>query len=533
MKNIHVPPSKLNQLVGTSDIYSYLNNGDAQSLMDEITEDVWDKEAANVTIYVTTAGSDTTGDGTVGNPYASIARAFKDTPIRSEHQRTIQLGTGTFEFPENWTNAFVGNGHWIKGTTSVGDSHTISSINTSSRDNGLILTVAPDPGWGVNALVGQHIKFTSGALNNTYGVIYENTSDTIYVSNAKNGAWTNPAPADTFAFHTLDTTINNNVTSPDRIGVQFSYLLFQDINMTGGYIGIGYSTVGYVRSNLSIEQVAVGAYSRAVHWTCYLAETNVIPVTNVIVTGEKCRFEMDYGSVANGQNRAGASFGLGGIFTTGHDTVLANFDSGGFVLQGNNAIYKNSASDNLTLRFYNCAAGFISASSADDIKIYLPYIAGDITGNFLANLQGKDIIMTNAGGSVTTALGTNTCTVDGTNEGYRSAESNIYIHGANDEIGDYRTLATRRVAGDITVTKHDFRCCVTDTSAPRAVSLPDPATLDTDQCFEIADESGGAGTNNITITPAAGNINGAGTYVISTNYECITVQSDGTNYFII
>jgi len=533
MKNIHVPPSKLNQLVGTSDIYSYLNNGDAQSLMDEITEDVWDKEAANVTIYVTTAGSDTTGDGTVGNPYASIARAFKDTPIRSEHQRTIQLGTGTFEFPENWTNAFVGNGHWIKGTTSVGDSHTISSINTSSRDNGLILTVAPDPGWGVNALVGQHIKFTSGALNNTYGVIYENTSDTIYVSNAKNGAWTNPAPADTFAFHTLDTTINNNVTSPDRIGVQFSYLLFQDINMIGGYIGIGYSTVGYIRSNLSIEQVAVGAYSRAVHWTCYLAETNVIPVTNVIVTGEKCRFEMDYGSVANGQNRAGASFGLGGIFTTGHDTVLANFDSGGFVLQGNNAIYKNSASDNLTLRFYNCAAGFISASSADDIKIYLPYIAGDITGNFLANLQGKDIIMTNAGGSVTTALGTNTCTVDGTNEGYRSAESNIYIHGANDEIGDYRTLATRRVAGDITVTKHDFRCCVTDTSAPRAVSLPDPATLDTDQCFEIADESGGAGTNNITITPAAGNINGAGTYVISTNYECITVQSDGTNYFII
>jgi len=432
MDNVNIPPSRLKHLNGTSDIYSYLNGEDGQSLMDEITEDVWDKEAANVTVYVDLAGNDVTGDGTVGSPYATIARAFKDVPIRSEYQRTIQLGAGSFTFPSNWTNAFVGNGHYIKGTTSVGSAHTISSINTSSRDNGLILSVAPDPGWALNSLVGQHIKFTSGSLNNTYGVIYENTSDTIYVSNAKSGAWVNPAPADTFAFHTLDSTIDNNVTSPDRIGVQFDYLIMQDLNFTGGYFGVGYSTFGSVRCNFNIEQNAIGAYTRGVFWTCYLAENNTL--SNVMTVGDQCRFELDYGSVVDGQARTKGLLFAGAYLTLGHDVVFSNLDANGIQLQGFNGVYKNSASDNLTLRFHSCSSGFVAPADTSDITIQLPYLAGNITGSWLGYFLGKNIEMTFDGGTVSTGGNDNACTVNGTSESYVEDSRNVTIYD-NTEVG--------------------------------------------------------------------------------------------------
>lgn len=47
----------------------------------------------------------------------------------------------------------------------------------------------------------------------------------------------------------------------------------------------------------------------------------------------------------------------------------------------------------------------------------------------------------------------------------------------------------------------------------------------------IADESGNAATNNITITPSAGLINGAATFVIKENYASAVLIFDGTNWF--
>lgn len=50
--------------------------------------------------------------------------------------------------------------------------------------------------------------------------------------------------------------------------------------------------------------------------------------------------------------------------------------------------------------------------------------------------------------------------------------------------------------------------------------------------YLIHDESGAAATNNITITPAAGNIDGAGTKVINTNYGWYALYSDGSNWHV-
>lgn len=56
----------------------------------------------------------------------------------------------------------------------------------------------------------------------------------------------------------------------------------------------------------------------------------------------------------------------------------------------------------------------------------------------------------------------------------------------------------------------------------------------TNRLLIIKDESGTAGTNNITIDGnGAETIDGAGTYTINTNYGSVTLYSDGTVWYIV
>ena len=73
---------------------------------------------------------------------------------------------------------------------------------------------------------------------------------------------------------------------------------------------------------------------------------------------------------------------------------------------------------------------------------------------------------------------------------------------------------------------------ITDTAAPRTVTLPAPSTSNVGKFFLIKDTSGGAATNNITVSPASGNIDGAASHAIDTNLGFVSAYSDGTNYFI-
>lgn len=71
---------------------------------------------------------------------------------------------------------------------------------------------------------------------------------------------------------------------------------------------------------------------------------------------------------------------------------------------------------------------------------------------------------------------------------------------------------------------------------PSAVSITLPASTRPGQRVTIVDYRGDAGSNNITITPASGLINGAASYVINTNYGSVTlVQSntDGTRWWSV
>ena len=70
-------------------------------------------------------------------------------------------------------------------------------------------------------------------------------------------------------------------------------------------------------------------------------------------------------------------------------------------------------------------------------------------------------------------------------------------------------------------------------TATQEITLVNPSTLPSGDTITVKDQDGSAGTNALTLTPAAGNIDGAGNYVINTAYGYVTLYSDGTNYRII
>lgn len=71
---------------------------------------------------------------------------------------------------------------------------------------------------------------------------------------------------------------------------------------------------------------------------------------------------------------------------------------------------------------------------------------------------------------------------------------------------------------------------ITSTAAPRSVVINKGLQ---DYQIYVVDESGGAGTNNITITDSGGAlINGAASYVINRNYGSALFHTDGTNWFV-
>jgi len=83
----------------------------------------------------------------------------------------------------------------------------------------------------------------------------------------------------------------------------------------------------------------------------------------------------------------------------------------------------------------------------------------------------------------------------------------------------------------------DYIIAVDDTTAARSVIIStedvQSGTTDTPRVMHIVDESGGAGTNNITITlENAGTISGDSSVIISANYNAVSIYMTGTNGFI-
>lgn len=64
-----------------------------------------------------------------------------------------------------------------------------------------------------------------------------------------------------------------------------------------------------------------------------------------------------------------------------------------------------------------------------------------------------------------------------------------------------------------------------------AITLPTASASNKGKSYVVKDSSGSASTNAITISPASGNIDGASSTQINTNYGYVETFSDGTNWY--
>lgn len=293
-----------------------------------------------------------------------------------------------------------------------------------------------------------------------------------------------------------------------------------------------------------------------------------------LAIGYRTLYSMTTGTVANnvGIGREAGFSNVGGYDNMYIGTNAGYNNVSGFrnVYVGVNAGIANLGSGNIAFGFntgpssaqtynYSIAMGYeafvtasnqmvVGGSSGNGINdIYLGSgvvytsplgVTINATGGSGTDVAGADLIIAGgkptgagAGGSILFKTGDTGAT--GTT--LRSLTTKASING----VGTFKTLFGRVVAvrvvtaaGAVTAAVSDHIIEVNKSSgAATTVNLfASPATGTT---LIIKDGKGDAATNNITITPAAGNIDGAATYVIATNYGSVTIYYSGTEWRVI
>jgi hypothetical protein len=162
------------------------------------------------------------------------------------------------------------------------------------------------------------------------------------------------------------------------------------------------------------------------------------------------------------------------------------------------------------------------------------------TGGILINKAGTVSDTSLQIGTATTGLigsGGSLSIVAGSNSQISVSATSLTLGNGSSFVTLGRSLRIIRqtTAGDLVASlQSSMYIGVTDTTAPRTITLCNNGN--SGQIFIIKDESGGAATNNITVTSTGGTatFDGAGTVVINTNYGVVRLMSGGINlYYII
>ena len=144
------------------------------------------KSVATTSIYVTTGGSDTTGDGSSGNPWATVQHAVDSLPEFLNSTVYIYVGAGTFAGYNIYKHA-LGDEQYIivRGTTNA-----IVAEQTATGGTRETITKT-GAGWTIDAYQGKFFKVTGGTgwvndttfpyASNCYPIA-RNTADTIRIA---------------------------------------------------------------------------------------------------------------------------------------------------------------------------------------------------------------------------------------------------------------------------------------------------------------------------------------------------------------
>lgn len=242
--------------------------------------------------------------------------------------------------------------------------------------------------------------------------------------------------------------------------------------------------------------------------------------------------------------------GGGSNIAIGNNVLALTTTGGANVGVGHGCLYSNTADHNVAIG-NNAGSDTTSAEK----NVYIGHYSGYRTGT------GDNNIMIGyyAGGHGTT-YNQSGCIFIGYQAGLNESTSNkLYIDNSssatpliygefdNDQLtvnggltinGDLylKRTASATDYNPSALTSDDV-IAITDTSSARAVTIStedvQSGSTSNPRIMTVKDESGNAGTNNITVSLESGNIDGSASYVIDGDYESVTIYLDGTNGFTV
>lgn len=241
-------------------------------------------------------------------------------------------------------------------------------------------------------------------------------------------------------------------------------------------------------------------------------------------------------SITSGTFNVGlGQFALNSV-TSGSENTCAGEGAGLSITSGNtNCLYGSGAGDAITTSSKNVGIGQGSLGLLTTALTSSVAIGFDALGKVLTG--GNNVAIGQSAGTNYTGTESNNILISNTGT---IGESNItrigsiqtdcYLSGILHTTSGRTVKVTTPGAYPYTALTTDYLILI-DTASARTVNLM--ATPATGTTIVIKDNVGSAGANNITVTPAAGNIDGSASYVMSTNYQSITLVYNAVQWNII
>ena len=510
-------------------------------------------DTSEETIFIRTSGNDADDGKTSATAFLTIQRALKEIPIDAQYARVLDIGSGSFDLPrrivlESSPQVATGQSNPVavfKCANPVESaSMTVANVVSFSKTGRIVLQIT-GAAWVINEHVGKKVRFSSDAWNNQYAIVKANSANTLTISCGKiNGFATPIVNGNTLVFVTDQTVF----TSPYTTGIscQFDACKVEFINANWNISGIvvfRHSTAYFTRNTGKIGCISISTGSFVDFQTTYIEESTTLPY--LLVCFENASMKFRKGSTLNGKNVANSCVFIRNLATTRFEDELClmNFANG---IRHLGSAFQPDWSEYAFIDWLGCTEGIKSGWYVDTYPAtglplsgkgqslcYWPEMYGSISGNFLIDERAGGIHYIPSASQVTTALGTNTCSVDGTNEGYIDLDNGSHIY-LNSKCHN-GIVKQEQTAGDLLAGVNTETIVVTNTAAPRLITLPTESAARVGKRITIKDGSGGALINNISIVgqaaePIDGNPAGA---VIAANWGTVTLESIGSAWSVI
>ncbi len=489
--------------------------------------DGWNKTSSNLTIYVDNVnGSDTTGDGSSSNPYATLTKALSELPSKIANAVTIVLKKSSTSYGSIYLSGFVmetGGSLTIQGEFNQLNSGTVGSFNNSVNDPvyGSSVKVAQitdsSKNWTTNQFQNKLIRVYKDTTS-YYRTICYNDAHSIYCNQ------TFPVTIDnTWSYEILDwgtscnyIQLNNNLGTVNIQNLKVS----QPNNF--------YCSVLRKTSSINVDNCLFEGYANGSYSTIFTGET-ICTISNSVINAN------------NTSNYAvNISFGASSSSATLKGCLVLNNSSSAVV----NVYFLSRINLSNGTRLYKG-----TSNPAYGIKMYSGILIGiDTYGKVLIDVGQTGIVLTRGayiqnrncfvfGSNVTTEISSHLGLIDGTklqvNGNFGVNTPNYNHENIHSRILCNGSFATRvdTVSANTTLGIDHHVVLVNASGGARTITLPNATTCAGRQyIIKKVDSS----TNAVTITPQTGQtIDGQASISITTQYDYKKVVSNGTNWFLI